>query len=115
MKLTAAETFFMDRNRRRLTQAEQAQRIGLSPGAYRALEQGREKPDQRVRALIDDIMGGRTLEPHERVLLRRRRAGKLQREVASEIGCCRWWVVRMEKGLEDPTPLLKYWGMRAAG
>ncbi len=65
--------------------------IKLSPGAAQAL----------VRWPV--------LSDNEIVWLYRRRAKKLQREVAADLGCSRVWVCRMEMGLEDPDRLFEYW------
>lgn len=49
------------------------------------------------------------LRVSEVVWLYRTRAGKLQREVAEELGVSRLWVNRMEQGLADPSRLIEYW------
>lgn len=60
------------------------------------------------KAPVKRVAIGR-LAAHERCLLQRRRAGYTQLEIAKDLGCCRWWVNRMEHGTVDCTPLSSYW------
>jgi hypothetical protein len=49
------------------------------------------------------------VEVHEHCLLLRRRAGYTQDRVATDIGCCRWWMNQMERGLVPCNQLVEYW------
>src|SRR5688500_12368401 len=100
-KPTAEETVFIDRFRRGETQRQAAKRLGVSLGAYSAMELG--EPGSAKRVAI-----GR-LKSNERCVLMRRRTGSTQLEIARDLGCCRWWVNRMEQGKIDCTPLCCYW------
>ena len=54
-------------------------------------------------------LDGRSVEPHERCLLYRRRLGDSQELIASVLGRCRWWVNLMERGLVPCDELIGYW------
>jgi len=49
------------------------------------------------------------LKSHERCLIMRRRCGKTQLQVAKVLGCSRYWLNKMELGLESCDDLLWYW------
>ncbi len=52
----------------------------------------------------------RRIEPHERCFIARRRAGLRQTDVARSLTRSRRWVGLMEKGHEDATELVEWWG-----
>lgn len=61
-----------------------------------------------------DVVEGPTtrvgrLRPHERCLLYRRRCGRYQFEVANDLGFCRLWINRMERGDAPCDDLIWYW------
>ena len=99
-KPTPEETHFIDRFRRGETQRAAAKRLKMTLAAYSAMELG-NAPAKRV------AIG--KLKANERCVLMRRRTGSTQLKVSREMGCCRWWVNRMEQGVIDCTPLVNYW------
>jgi len=57
----------------------------------------------------DVVVGFKTITPAERCFLYRRRAGYLQKDVAAQLGCSRYWVNLMELGEVDCDALLWFW------
>ena len=51
----------------------------------------------------------KNLKPHERAIIYRRRAGLRQADIAASLGCSRYWVHRMETGIENADNLILYW------
>jgi transcriptional regulator with XRE-family HTH domain len=100
--LTKGERLVLDRRRREERQAASAARLGVSLSRYSLWE--RDKMTERA-----PLVKIGHLTPAERCLLRRRREGWTQEEVAAKVGVCRWWLNQMEQGKVDCTELLKYW------
>lgn len=92
----------IDRRRRRENQHQAAARLGIPFSAY----QERELDKLDSRDLAPKI---ETLEANERCFLYRRRAGFTQARVARELGCCRWWLNQMERGVAPVDDLICYW------
>lgn len=106
ISLTPPELLLVDRRRRDETQAQAARRLGQSVTRYSRLERGLEPvpPNVKVPSL-------RQLRPNELCLVLRRRAGKTQLQVATELGRCKMWVRQMERGEVDSGELARYWGI----
>jgi DNA-binding XRE family transcriptional regulator len=102
-RLTGPERLLVERRRRGETQAEAAERHGVSQTRYSRWERGLEADG----ALPTVRVGG--LRPHERCLLYRRRAGRSQWQVARDLQRCKMWVRQMERGEVDCSELIGYW------
>lgn len=103
LSLTPAERFILHRRRQGVNQRLYAKGLGLSLSAYSLLERGADVPD----SIQVPTLG--PLQPHERCLMYRRRAGTTQAEVAKGLEHCRYSVQMMESGRVDCTDLLAYW------
>ena len=103
--LTKGERLLIDRRRRGESQAEAAERLGLSVYAYRRFEEDvAEGPTADVEAL----------ELGEACYLERRREGLPASWVAERVGVSRWWLTQMERGREDADRLGAWWRSRGA-
>lgn len=102
LKPTRGESLLLERRRKAENQLEAAARYGVHVDTYRAWE-----TDERPKDVPHYNAGH--LKPHEVCLLRRRRAGKTQREVAAAIGMTRLWVMKMELGEASIDRLKGYW------
>lgn len=101
--LTPAEKLRIWRLRMKLTQTQAGQRFGCSAWVYGEMERGRvEIPSYAWR-------GEFAIRPYEFCMLSRLRAGMSHKEVASQLGVSRIWVVQMEKGRGSCTRLVKFW------
>ena len=99
-ELSRGDKLWLDRRRRRENQATAAKRHRVSIVLYRSWERDDEHgPSVKVGKLA----------PHEECALVRREEEVTIAEVAEELGCCRYWVHKMEKGEVDPQDLLDYW------
>lgn len=99
-RLTLGERLLIDRRRRSEDQSEAAKQHGVTRTVYGTWER--------------DVVAGPAvkigaLEPYERCLLYRRRAGSTQEIVATGLERCRWWINKMESGEVDCTELMCYW------
>ena len=102
-KLTAGERLRIRRRRLGETQRQAADRHGVSLARYSLWER-----DLWPATGIPKVSLGR-LEPHERCLLYRLRAGTPQWKIAEDLGRCRYWVNKMERGEEPCDELIAYW------
>lgn len=102
-KLTAGERLFILRRRDGLSQTVEAGRQGVTRFIYGAWELDRNIPYDLVIPIIEK------LEPHERCVLYRRRAGKTQDAIAMDMDMSRYWVNLMENGRAPSDDLLWYW------
>ncbi len=100
-RLSCGERLITDRRRRKETQTVAAKRLGTSSFIY-----GRWERDDEGGPSIRSV---RPLRMHEQCLLYRRRAGTSQGGVARQLGRSRWWINKMERGLEPCEELLSYW------
>lgn len=92
--LSEQEKLFLRRRATGLTQADAAKNCGVSERTYRAMERG----EREVEALRGRP-ATRNLTPLEAAIIRRRRAGKRQDEIAGALGFSRWLINRMERGV----------------
>lgn len=99
---TAGESLVIWRRRENLNQVQAAALKEVHPDIYREWEADKREKDQpRYHA--------GELKPNEACYLLRRRSGKLQRDVAAEMGISRLWVIQMEDGSAPVDRLLEYW------
>lgn len=96
-KLSIGERYWIDRIRAGLSQNEAAQQLQMSRSAYQQLEA--RKDEVKVYRITD----------FEWCRIMRRRVGRTQYEVASQMGTSRIWVNRMETGQENCDSLLWFW------
>lgn len=106
LKPTRGESLLLERRRKAENQLEAAARYGVHVDTYRAWETD-ERPED-----VPHYNAGH-MKPHEVCLLRRRRAGLTQREVAAAIGMTRLWVMKMELGEASIDRLKGYWETQA--
>ena len=99
-KPTRGERLLITRRRRGEKQYQAAWRLSTTHSMYAKWERD-IVPGPHVKI-------GR-LEPHERCLLYRRRAGFTQAQVAEGLDMCRYWVNLMETGQVSCDDLLWYW------
>lgn len=106
MRITESEALYIKRRRLGVNQDARAKDLGVPEWRYVEFEAGRQEPGREVMA-----KNGRAPKPTdvEECVLRRRRCGKTQAEVAAAIGCSRLWVIRMETGQAKPDRLVEYW------
>lgn len=102
---TRGESLLLWRRREGLNQTQAAAAFEVHVDKYREWEADRSPADQPRKHLGQ-------LKPHEVCLLKRRRAGITQREVAAEIGCTRLWVIQMENGDAPTERLCEFWGVK---
>lgn len=98
-KLTFGERHWLRRKRLKEDQHAAARRIGVTRWVYQKYI---EKSTKNPRPFV--------LADHEWCSLLRRRANKSQKEIAEKLGISRFYVNRMEVGLENCERLLTYWG-----
>jgi len=98
---TIPESLILYRRRQKFNQVRAAAKFGVTYDAYRDWE----KPGSRLG--LRQQLGA--LKPHEVCYLKRRRAGKTQKEIAREVGTSRLWVIRMEAGHAPVGRLRDYW------
>ena len=98
--LTDGEQLFLRRRREGWNQAQAAAHMQVTIDQYRLKEHDELKIDS---PLWPEPTGA------EKCVIYRRRAGMTQKDVAAAIGRSRLWVNRMERGLEDATPLVCFW------
>ena len=103
MRLTDSETLFIQRRRLGVNQAERAKQLDIPEWEYVEYEQGKQiVPSEFIKP-------GMALGEIEKCVIKRRRNGWTQQEVADDIGCSRLWVIRMENGKANSGLLLDYW------
>lgn len=102
-ELTQGEKLRLWRRRLKLSQKEAGRRFDVSGWTYGEMERG------ALPAPSYAWKGPFELHPYERCFIYRLRAGKTQREIASELGCSRIWVNRMETGQANCDHLIWYW------
>lgn len=100
---TREESLILWRRRNGYTQQQAAAEYCVSLDRYREWESGNPSNSPRQHLGL--------LRPHEVCYLLRRRSGKLQREIAAEIGLTRLWVIKMEAGTAPIERLREYWGV----
>jgi len=102
MNLLDHEKLLIERRRRGLTQAEQADFDGVPVKQYCAAELGKIKP-----AWLRPIH--LTPQPWEVCFILRRRSGKSRKQMARKLGVSTVWFTAMEKGHVNYERLTKFW------
>lgn len=110
--LSVGERLFLIRKRSGETMAAASDAFDVSLNLYRKWERDEAVPDPEHGVTKAFLSLGR-LTKEERYLVQRRRSGLTMREIASHLGCCPWWVRRMELGEADDGPLAEYWASAA--
>jgi len=105
-RLTYGERLFLNRRRSGLTQAAEAKRRGVSLYRYAKWELDADTGGSTKIPLINRLF------PHEECIVHRRRCGMTAEQVASKMGCCTFWVRRMEKGQVPHSRLYAFWSSR---
>jgi len=103
MRITRAEHLYLQRRRMGLTQAQMATRLEMKRWEYQTYEAGQtEIPARHVSS---------NLKPGllEQFILKRRRRGWTQEDLAEELGVSRIWVNKMEGGSASPQRLVDFW------
>ena len=99
-ELSRGQKLWLERRRKGQTQKQAAKRHKVKLPVYREWEADKEKgPVVKVGKLAD----------HEQCVLKRRTEELTAASVAEDLGCCRYWLHRMEKGEVPATKLLEYW------
>jgi DNA-binding XRE family transcriptional regulator len=101
-QLTAPERLAILRRRDGMNQDAAARAHGVSRSTYSRWELGLTDCPIISASIL-------RLRPHERCFVYRRRAGYLQKDVAAQIGCSRYWVNLMETGEVPCDSLLWFW------
>lgn len=104
IKPTKGESLYVWRRRSRFNQSQAAKAFKRHVDVYRDWEADRRTKDQPYKPLG-------ALKLPEVCVLRRRRAGLTQRELASRLGCTRLWIIQMESGEAPLDRLRQYWGI----
>jgi hypothetical protein len=104
MILTNGEKLLIWRHRHGHSQVRRAKLLATTPFIYGQMERDEKEVPMGVTPVG-------ALAPHERCLIARHRAKMMQSTLAQELGVCRYWVVRMERGLEDCSRLREHWGV----
>lgn len=99
-KLTRGERLAIQRRRLGERQRVAAVRHGVPLSRYSRWERDLEHgPSVRIGVL----------KVHEQCFIYRRRSGKTQAQIASDLGMCRYWLNRVELGLANCDDLVGYW------
>ena len=106
MTLTRPEKFYLDRRRRKASQSTEAHARGVGLHPYENLEKGRTEHASTRYLSAPKV---RDVTPQEWCYVLRRRAKVTQSELAKRLGMSRAWVVAMEEGTGDCSPLVWYW------
>lgn len=104
-KLLKHEYALLYRLRTGLTQEEFAKKLNISIDRLKKIEAGTGHADLRK---IKFPLDGK-ITAQEMCLIRRRRAGMKQSELAKKLGVCRYWLIKMEQGEADVSKLYKFW------
>lgn len=107
LKLLPGEQLLIARRRRALSQKRAAELCGVQLSMFKEMESSSQPVQFGLKPLQSGGIG--KLAPHERCMLHRRRAKLSQQEVAELLGCCRHWVVLMERGKAPCEELIKHW------
>jgi hypothetical protein len=102
-RATPGENLLIWRRRQGLTQDFAATMFKVSVDRYQDWETDRStlgRPKKRQVLKIFEIC-----------FLKRRRSGMTQAQVASSVGVCKFWIVKMEVGEANINRLRDYWGV----
>lgn len=104
-KLLKHEFALLYRLRTGLTQEEFAKKLNISLDRLKKIEAGTGHVDLRK---IKFPLDGK-ITPQEMCVVRRRRSGLKQSELAEKLGVSRYWLIKMEQGEADVSKLYKFW------
>lgn len=110
-QLTFQESLFIKRRRAGLTQKQMAAYLGVTYARYRCWVRNEIKDNE----ILPAINLGPKLKPMEICVIKRRRKGLKQKEVAKELGVKTPLVSMMEKEKIDGQRLLWFWGLNRNG
>lgn len=107
--LSPGEKLLTLRRRMKLTQAQMANKYGVTLVAYRDMELDADyiRGNREVPSVN---LGGR-LAAHEVAVILRFRSGMSQAEMAIDIGLSKHWLRKMEINAVPNDRLLEYWGI----
>lgn len=99
---TPAELLLIARRRLKETQIDSAHRHDVSARSYIQWERGVvDIPFPVTLSHVPTVV--------EKLLVLRRRHNLKQADLADKIGCCRWWLNQMERGIAPVGDLLNFW------
>lgn len=98
--LTTGEKLRIQRRRTGENQVQAAARLKIALHIYKAMEAD-TYPTSSPKI-------GR-LEEREAYFILRRRSGYTMNELAADMGCCKWWLQKMERGDAPLGTLRAYW------
>ena len=102
--LSTGEAFFIERRRDGLTQEAMAISLGITRHQYGLMERDADyRPNGHFTPQI------KSLTISETCLLKRRRLGWTQQEVADLVGIARYWLNQMENGKAPCKTLTEFW------
>lgn len=110
-QLTFQESLFIKRRRAGLTQKQMSAYLGVTYARYRCWVRNEIKDKE----ILPAINLGPKLKPMEICVIKRRRKGLKQKEVAKELGVKTPLVSMMEKEKIDGQRLLWFWGLNRNG
>lgn len=105
VKLSQGEALLIWRRRKGWNQGKAAKYYKLSLFNYKLAEYG------LLRGFcFDEVLNNiGLLHSHEECLIYRKRSKKTQKQVAHELGVCRYWLRLQEKGVQSCDKLLAHW------
>lgn len=106
---TYGEALAVDRRRRDETQAQAAERLGITVYAYRKAEASAHRNGSSDSLPVVDV---EPLHPGEQCRILRRRAGLTLDQLAERMGCTAWWIAQMEHGKAPVDRLVEHWRTR---
>ena len=104
LELRPHEKLFLHRRRLGKTQTDMAIILGVSGDQLCAWECG--KGSNYIPSILVSIIKPTDVEV---CIIKRRREGMLQKDLAEKLKCSRNWINRMEQGLENPEKLIQFW------
>lgn len=102
--LTDGERLYILRRRKGLTQAQMAATLGVHRNTYGPMELSTED----LGMVLEDL--GELAEA-EQCIIKRRREGMTQHELAKKMGISRQWLYYMENGEQSCAALVEFWGL----
>lgn len=104
--LTPQEMLLLWRRRKQWNQKKAAEHYNVPYVTYNFAESGKAKNFKYKK------MNLLPLKDHEKCFILRRRAGKTQEEIATQIGCGVYWLRLQELGKVKAPKLVAHWGIQ---
>lgn len=101
--MTVGERLFVDRRRKKMTQADYAATLGMKPRRYQQVESGAIEDKEVTAPKVSK------LTPTEECILLRRRHGMTQKDLAEKMQISRYWLILMEREEKPNQALLDHW------